>query len=98
MLWTGLSAIGGVRLFGPNYEMPRTSTVSFVIDGVDSEAVSAKLAERGLFASNGDFYATTVVEKLGLADVGLVRIGCCIYTTTDEIERLLEAVAEIARG
>jgi cysteine desulfurase family protein (TIGR01976 family) len=98
MLWTGLSAIGGVRLFGPNCEMPRTSTVSFVVDGVDSEAVSVKLAERGLFASNGDFYATTVVEKLGLADVGLVRIGCCIYTTSGEIERLLEAVTEIARG
>ncbi|MBK8150736.1 MAG: cysteine desulfurase-like protein [Acidobacteria bacterium] len=96
-LWNGLTAISGVRLFGPNYEMPRTSTVSFVIDGVDSETVAVRLAEKGIFASNGDFYATTVVEKLGLADVGLVRIGCCIYTTREEIERLLEAVEEIAR-
>lgn len=95
-LWDGLSAIGGVRIFGPNPDMPRTSTVSFTIDGVDSETVSRRLAEKGLFASNGDFYASTVVERLGLPETGLLRIGCCIYTTQDEIERLVEAVAEIA--
>lgn len=76
--------------------MPRTSTVSFTIDGIDSETVAIRLAERGLFASNGDFYAQTVVEKLGLADVGLLRIGCAIYTTQEEIDRLLSDVAAIA--
>ncbi len=95
-LWAGLLAIPGVRVYGPGPDMPRTSTVSFTIDGIDSETVAIRLAERGLFASNGDFYAQTVVEKLGLADVGLLRIGCAIYTTQEEIDRLLSDVAAIA--
>jgi selenocysteine lyase/cysteine desulfurase len=35
----------------------------------------------------------TVVERLGLADQGLVRAGCACYTTSDEILRLVEGVA-----
>lgn len=97
LLWDGLSNIEGVRLFGPNPDMPRTSTVSFTVDGVDSESLSKKLAENGLFASNGDFYALTVVERLGLPETGLLRIGCCIYTTRDEIDRLVDAVTGIAK-
>lgn len=97
MLWDGLSAISGITTFGPGPDQPRTSTVSFTVAGLDSEKVAKMLAEKGLFASNGDFYASTVVEKLGLAEAGLVRIGCAIYTTGEEIDRLLEAVADIAR-
>jgi selenocysteine lyase/cysteine desulfurase len=55
------------------------------------------LAERGLFASHGDFYAQTVIERLGLTPEGLVRVGCACYTSDEEIERLIEAVQEIAR-
>ena len=66
-------------------------------NGVDSDHVARALAARGLFASHGDFYASTIVEKLGLADEGLVRAGCAIYTTPEEIDRLLEGVATIAR-
>jgi cysteine desulfurase family protein (TIGR01976 family) len=94
-LWDGLSSVPNLRIYGPGPDMPRTSTVSFVIAGVSSESVAATLAEKGLFASNGDFYASTVVEKLGLAEVGLLRIGCGIYTTEVEIDRLIRAVSEI---
>ena len=45
-----------------------------------------------MFVSNGDFYATTVVERLGLARDGLVRAGCACYTTADEVDRLVEGV------
>jgi len=37
-----------------------------------------------------------VVDRLGLADVGgLVRIGINHYNTTEEVDRLLDAVARI---
>ena len=61
-----------------------------------SSAVSRQLASRGVFTSHGDFYAMTVVERLGLAPEGLVRAGCACYTTEDEIDRLAGAVREIA--
>ena len=95
-LWQGLAALEGVRLYGPAPDLPRTPTVAFTVDGVASTEVSRRLAERGLFLSHGDFYAATVVERLGLEPEGLVRAGCACYTTADEIERLIEGVGEIA--
>lgn len=95
-LWQELSNIKGVHLYGPPPDVARTPTVSFTIDRVASTEVARQLAERGLFASHGDFYAATVIERLGLAPEGLVRVGCACYTSDEEIERLIEAVAEIA--
>ena len=96
-LWDGLGSIPGVTRFGVAVGSARTPTAAFTVRGADSERVVTHLAERGVFASHGDFYASTIVAKLGLADAGLVRAGCAIYTTPDEIERLLEGVASIAR-
>ena len=97
-LWNGLAAINGARLYGPSPDMPRTPTVAFTVDGVASTDVSRRLASRGLFLSHGDFYAATVVERLGLGEEGLVRAGCACYTTADEIDRLIEGVSEIAKA
>ena len=94
-LWEGLSAIEGVRLFGQNPESNRTPTIAFTVAGFSTKEVSEKLATRGVFTSNGDFYATTVVEKLGLQNDGLVRAGIACYTTEEEIERLIKGVREI---
>ncbi|MGB8507714.1 MAG: hypothetical protein WCD76_04860, partial [Pyrinomonadaceae bacterium] len=59
--------------------------------------VARRLAARGVFVSHGDFYAATVVERLGLGEEGLVRAGCACYTTLEEVERLVAGVREIAR-
>lgn len=95
-LWHGLSAIPGVRCLGPTPDRPRTGTMSFVVEGMASEEVCRRLVPFGLYCSNGDFYATTLVQRLGYGDVGLVRVGCAPYTTMDEIERLVAAVRLIA--
>jgi cysteine desulfurase family protein (TIGR01976 family) len=97
-LWKGLSDIKGVTLYGPPPSEPRTPTISFTVAGVKSTDVARRLAERGLFLSHGDFYAATVVERLKLGSEGLVRAGCACYTTANEIDRLLEGVAEVAAG
>ncbi len=97
-LWESLSGINGVRLYGPPPDVERTPTVSFIVKNVASTEVARRLAEQGLFASHGDFYAATVIERLGLQPEGLVRVGCACYTSDDEIERLIEAVHRIAVG
>ena len=91
-LWDGLGEIRGVTRYGPPPGRPRTPTVSFAFDGVSSEDVARRLADRALFVSNGDFYASTIVGRLGRAEDGLVRVGCACYTSADEVERLLEGV------
>ncbi len=95
-LWAGLTSIEGVHLYGPPPDIPRTPTLSFTVEGIASTDVARKLATRGLFVSHGDFYAATVVERLGLEPEGLVRAGCACYTTSDEVDRLIDGVREIA--
>jgi len=95
-LWSGLSAIPGVRCYGPPPGRPRTPTISFVVAGVSSVGVAKSLSQDGIFASHGHFYATTVIERLGHAQEGVVRAGCACYTTQSEIDRLLESVQRIA--
>ena len=96
-MWNGLSAIRGVRMYGRPPGHPRTPTVSFVVDGMISDDVAVGLARRAVFVSNGDFYATTVIERLGHAEDGVVRAGCACYTTEEEVDRLIEGVAAITR-
>jgi cysteine desulfurase family protein (TIGR01976 family) len=94
-MWTGLGEIPGVTRYGPPPGRPRTPTVSFTVAGRSSAQVATALAAEGVFVSNGDFYATTVVERLGLAAEGLVRAGCACYTTEDEVDRLLAGAARL---
>jgi cysteine desulfurase family protein (TIGR01976 family) len=94
-LWTGLAGIRGVRLYGVAPGSPRTPTVAFTVAGRSPDEVAERLAQRAVFVSSGDFYATTVVERLGLKD-GLVRAGCACYTTEEEVSRLVEGVRELS--
>jgi cysteine desulfurase family protein (TIGR01976 family) len=97
-LWNGLRETGRVRLYGPPPGTARTPTIAFTVDGVPSIEVAERLAERGVFLSHGDFYAMTVVERLGQTAHGLVRAGCACYTTPEEVERLLAGVRQIVRA
>ena len=64
--------------------------------GRTSREIAEHLATRAVFVSNGDFYAATIVELLGHAADGLLRVGCACYTSPEEVERLIIAVAELA--
>ncbi|HSJ09419.1 MAG TPA: cysteine desulfurase-like protein, partial [Longimicrobiales bacterium] len=92
-MWDGLAALPGVRPWGPPPERPRTPTVAFTVDGASSGEVAANLAAAGVYVSHGDFYARTVVERLGLMPDGLVRAGCACYTAEDDVARLIDGVA-----
>ncbi len=97
-LWYSLAEIDGVRLFGPEPHHLRTPTLSFTLRGHSTDDVATKLARRGVFVSNGDFYAATIAERYGVAQQGFVRVGCSCYTTEDEIDRVIEGVHGIAAG
>jgi cysteine desulfurase family protein (TIGR01976 family) len=92
-MWDGLQSMPRVRVYGPPPSQPRTPTISFTVDGIDCHDVARKLAEHAVFASSGDFYAVTVLERFGVER--LLRVGCGCYTTDEEVERLLAAVAAL---
>jgi cysteine desulfurase family protein (TIGR01976 family) len=89
--------IDGLTLYGPKPGTPRTPTLSFTLRGFSTDDVADALAERGVFVSNGDFYAATIVERLGLVPGGLVRVGCSCYTSDAEVDRLIDGVRALAR-
>lgn len=95
-LWSSVEAIEGVTLYGPRPGTARTPTLSFTMRGRKTDDVAIALAERGLFVSNGDFYAATIVDRLGLVPDGLIRIGCSCYTSADEVSRLIDALRWLA--
>ena len=90
-MWSGLAQIPGVSLYGLPPGAPRTPTVAFGVKGWAPEDVALALVPRGI-------YATTLLERLGLARDGLVRAGAACYTTEAEVDRLVAGVREIARG
>ncbi|MBP1655347.1 MAG: cysteine desulfurase family protein [Bacteroidetes bacterium] len=99
-LHAGLSAIAAVTVQGPPFTKTRRApTVSFTVDGKRPEDVCAALGEKGICAWDGHFYAIRPVEILGLLERGgVTRVGVSLYTTDEDIDRLLHAVRAIARS
>jgi len=91
-----LPKIKGVKIFGPPEGHPRTSTVSFAVEGVHAGKIAKYLGEKGLFVWDGDYYAIQLINRvLGMESMGgLVRIGLAPYNLESEIDRLIEAVKE----
>lgn len=93
----GLKGIDGVTLYGLPWNGSRTPTVAFTVDGVHASDVARHLGDVGVFVMCGDFYATKLIEVLGLVEKGgVIRAGLAPYNTVEEVDRLLAAVEEIA--
>ncbi|HEX3780373.1 MAG TPA: cysteine desulfurase-like protein [Pseudonocardiaceae bacterium] len=54
----------------------------------------AFLAERGVNAPAGSFYALEASRWLGLGDTGGLRIGLAPYSNSDDVDRLLDGLTE----
>ena len=89
-----------VRLWGiadPKASPGRTPTFAIRVGGQHPQETSTELARRGIFTWDGHYYAIEVFDRLGLLDTGgAVRIGFCHYHTADEVDRVLETLAELA--
>lgn len=96
----GLARIEGARLYGiadVARLSERTPTFAVRLGDVHPLATSASLAERGIFTWDGHYYAIEVFERLGLLETGgAVRIGFCHYHFDSEVDRVLEALADLA--
>ncbi len=74
----------------------RTPTYAIELDGFSARRLATELADRGIYVTDGDYYAVEVMKSLDRADGGLVRIGFLHYTAEEEVDRLLEALHELA--
>jgi cysteine desulfurase family protein (TIGR01976 family) len=98
----GLEAIPGLTIFGITDRArfdERTPTAALRLAGIAPRDVAEALGAEGIAVWDGDFYATGLIERLGLADRGgVVRIGLTHYNTAAEVDRLVAALGRIAEG
>ena len=91
----GVSEMPSIRLAGKLSVEHRTPTFAIEVEGHDPSAVAAELGRRGIFVWSGDYYAVEVMQRLGRADQGMVRIGFVHYNTAAEVDRVVAALADL---
>jgi cysteine desulfurase family protein (TIGR01976 family) len=85
-----------LRLYGLPTMDGRVPTFCFDVEGREPEEVARFLGERDLAVWHGDYYAVETMRHLGLEGRGAVRAGIVHYNTAEEVDRLLDALAQLA--
>jgi selenocysteine lyase/cysteine desulfurase len=91
-------AIPGVEVWGPGFSSrARAPTVSITLNRMSAAEAAAALGAQGICVWDGHFYAARAVQVLGLAERGgLLRTGVSMYSTRDDLQRLLAAIEKLA--
>ena len=92
-LVAGLGAIDGVRVLGPKAGVERTGLAAFDVAGVHAHDVGQYLDAAGIAVRVGHHCAQPLHRRLGLT--ASTRASTYLYNTTDDVDALLEAVAQI---
>ena len=88
-----LRALPGVTAY--SNAARRTPTLLFTAKTVEPQQVRQSLADRGINAPAGHFYAWETSHRLGLGATGGVRVGLAPYTDHTDVERLVDALTEV---
>lgn len=92
-LLDGLGGLDGVTLHGDPAH--RTPLALFSVAGRSPRDVHERLAKQGINAPAGSFYALEASHRMGLGDGGAVRAGLAPYTNDEDVDRLLDGVADL---
>jgi selenocysteine lyase/cysteine desulfurase len=92
-LEAGLAELPGITVW--SRARHRTPTLLLTFDGRDAADAYRFLAERGVNAPAGSFYAIETSRWLGLGDAGGLRAGLAPYSDADDVERLLAGLRAI---
>ena len=82
------------RLYGLPTTEGRVPTFAFNHDAFSPRDTAHRLAQKRNAVWDGNYYALEIMKRLGLPD-GAVRVGILHYNTPQEVDRLLEALAEL---
>jgi cysteine desulfurase family protein (TIGR01976 family) len=92
----GLAALDGVTVHSRAAD--RTPTVLLTFHHHSTADAYEFLAERGVQAPAGSFYAIEASRHLGLGDTGGLRVGLAPYNDTEDVDRLLTGLADFLKG
>jgi len=85
-----------LRIIGREHTQGREANIALTSSKQTSAALSKHLATKDIAAGNGNFYATRLLGKAGIKDIedGVLRISFSHYNTTDEVDRVVDALKE----
>ncbi|HEX2741642.1 MAG TPA: cysteine desulfurase-like protein [Rubrobacter sp.] len=87
-----------VKLYAAPEGVRKTPTIAFRVEGHAPEEICERMLEHGFFIAAGDFYASTLAQKLGIKDSGgFVRAGLAPYNTEEEVERFVKVLDRLVR-
>ena len=87
-----MQKINGLHLIGTATN--KASVLSFVLDGVDNEAVGQRLNELGIAVRTGHHCAQPILRHFGLE--GTVRPTLALYNSFGDIDRLVQGIRTLA--
>ncbi len=96
-VYWGLKDIQGVEVYGPDVNR-RSGIISFNVKGMDPHTVATILDESAnIMVRSGHHCAMPLHRELLKRPEGSVRASVYIYNTQEEMEKLVETVAEIVK-
>ena len=90
-----LAGVSGLTVFGPPASPERVGPVSFELEGLHPHDVAEILDRHGVAVRAGHHCAQPLMERLGVAATARASFG--IYTTPEEIDRLVEGLEDARR-
>jgi cysteine desulfurase family protein (TIGR01976 family) len=95
---TALQDLPGVKLYAAPDGIRKTPTIAFRVKDYCTDEVCTRMLEYGFFVAAGDFYASTLADKLGIGDSGgFVRAGLAPYNTEGEVDEFVMALEGLVR-
>jgi len=93
-LLSWLRARNDVRIIGERASEPglRVPTISFTVEGKASADIVGQIDRAKIGVRYGDFHSRRLIETLGLASNGPIRVSMVHYNTPAEVARLIEAL------
>lgn len=94
-----LEQISNVKIYGTKDSEKRAAVVSFNIGDMDSQEVTSMLSEQYDIAVRGGMHCTPLAHsRMGTMEQGMVRASFSSFTTEEDIDKLIEAVSNIAEA
>jgi cysteine desulfurase / selenocysteine lyase len=90
-----IAEVPDLRVFGPPRGPERTGPVSFELEGIHAHDVAEILDRHGVAVRAGHHCAQPLMDQLGVAATTRASFG--VYTTREEIDRLVDALLDARR-
>lgn len=96
-----LTVLPGLRVYGITAAErlhERVPTVVFTHEVHTPHTIATHLAHHHIYVWHGNYYAVEIMERLGHAQHGMLRVGLAHYNTHEEIDRLDAALRHLFLG